>query len=157
MSPDELTYLELRCARCGWTLSCGPWEMVTRLTAAGKLKRGNPPQQEILSELFRASVGGLSCDECGHVGLMAVAASDDAEGDWQQARTCEACSAPIPAERLELFPDSTLCVVCQGKEDRGESLDAPEYCPRCGSILSTRTTRGRGVTRWEVYCPACGR
>jgi len=31
---------------------------------------------------------------------------------------CEACTKPIPAERLEVFPDATTCVACKQKAER---------------------------------------
>lgn len=31
---------------------------------------------------------------------------------------CEGCSAPIPAERLEIFPSATTCVSCKQSRER---------------------------------------
>jgi DnaK suppressor protein len=31
---------------------------------------------------------------------------------------CEGCSAPIPVERLEIFPSATSCVSCQESRER---------------------------------------
>jgi DnaK suppressor protein len=31
---------------------------------------------------------------------------------------CESCLAPIPAERLELFPTATTCVACKQRTER---------------------------------------
>lgn len=32
--------------------------------------------------------------------------------------TCERCGKPIPEERLEVRPDATMCVTCQGEFER---------------------------------------
>ena len=32
---------------------------------------------------------------------------------------CEDCAEPIPAERMEFAPETTTCVPCQGRRDRG--------------------------------------
>ena len=32
---------------------------------------------------------------------------------------CEDCGAEIPAERMEFAPETTTCVPCQGRRDRG--------------------------------------
>ena len=32
---------------------------------------------------------------------------------------CEACGNPIPEERLEIVPETTLCVACAGKREQG--------------------------------------
>ena len=31
---------------------------------------------------------------------------------------CEACGEPIPEERLEIVPETTLCVACAGKREQ---------------------------------------
>jgi DnaK suppressor protein len=31
---------------------------------------------------------------------------------------CEGCSAPIPVERLEIFPSATACVTCKQSRER---------------------------------------
>lgn len=32
---------------------------------------------------------------------------------------CEVCGRPIPEERLEIVPETTLCVACAGKREQG--------------------------------------
>ncbi len=49
-------------------------------------------------------------------------------------RLCHACNKPIPVERLEIFPDTTLCRNCQESLESGElgSENSIEpVCPRC--------------------------
>jgi predicted RNA-binding Zn-ribbon protein involved in translation (DUF1610 family) len=53
-----------------------------------------------------------------------------------------------------VFPNADLCVACQAKSDRGEASDAPEYCPRCGNLMTLRQVR-RGLTRYVMACPSC--
>ncbi len=76
---------------------------------------------------------------------------------WGMARKCELCSGVIPAERIEIFPDTRLCVACQQRDERGEIAGAAEYCARCGSIMTLRQSRGTGITRYEMVCPVCAR
>lgn len=142
----------LTCAGCGWSRPCLSEEAVARLRAAGMLRRNVDPAEEEIAELIAAFAGKLTCPECGS-GLEVEA---DAE-DWPEAPVCASCGAPIDPERLEVFPDTRLCVACQGAEDRGEPSGPVEYCSRCGSPMTERPTQGAGLTRWQLVCtqPGC--
>jgi DNA-directed RNA polymerase subunit M/transcription elongation factor TFIIS len=131
--------------------------MLQWLKSAGMVRRDAAPDLDLLPELLRSAAGRMKCPECGQVGLSAEAIPEDADDeDWGMQRQCAICDQPIPAERLEIFPNAELCVACQAKSDRGESSGAVEYCPHCGSVMTVRQDR-RGVTRYVMACPQCRR
>jgi hypothetical protein len=82
---------------------------------------------------------------------------DEDEDAWGDVRSCERCGATIPAERLEVFPDTRLCVACQQRRDGGADEGEPEYCPRCGSIMRLQLSRKSGISRCVMRCDACGK
>jgi len=153
--PDA--YLELRCSACGSREVIGPLQVLERLYAARLLKRTKDPDWEIVQELFRTCANARLCAQCGSgaVSLEPYVESDDA--DWGDVRSCERCGATIPPERLEVFPETRLCVACQQRRDRGADEGDPEYCPRCGSIMHLRLSGGSGISRYVMRCDACGR
>ncbi len=149
-----------RCEACGWQTICGKVEIARRLRVLGLLRRAPHPPEELIRELLAVHTGRLACDPCGHLGLVWAEGDleDSSNEDWQQAVLCEACRQPIPPERLEIFPNAKRCVECQGISDRGEEVDEPDFCPRCGSLLELRMSRGSGITRYKQFCtgdPAC--
>jgi predicted RNA-binding Zn-ribbon protein involved in translation (DUF1610 family) len=110
----------------------------------------------IVTELFRVSAEKFVCPQCGRMGLLARKCEPLDEEEWGMARRCGECGKEIPPERLEIFPDATLCAECQGKDERGELGQAEEYCPRCGEAMVLRQSQGGGITRWLMRCPSCG-
>jgi hypothetical protein len=149
-------FAQLTCAHCRWQSICGPVQMLDWLRSVRMVRRDAQPEAELLGELFRAAGRRLVCPHCRTVGLTVAEAELENDEDWQMARACERCRRPIPFERLEVFPDTRLCVDCQAKADRGEPEGSDEYCPRCGSVMTLRQSR-RGVTRYEMVCPQCRR
>lgn len=130
--------------------------MLDWLRGVKMVRRDTQPDEELLGELFRAAAARLTCPHCQAVGLAVTPAKLEDDEDWKMARACEECGRPIPRERLEILPQSRLCAECQGRLDRGESEDSPQYCPKCGSVMKLRQSR-RGVTRYEMICPQCRR
>ncbi len=149
-------YLELTCRVCGHRTVVGPTQMLERLRDVGMLRREKEPDLHLVHELFVARLDQLACDACHQVGLQ-WQLLDDWEDDWQQGRDCEVCHQRIPAERLEVFPDTRRCRDCQQSAERGEDSAEPEYCPRCGAIMQLRLQRGSGITRYVMSCRDCGR
>jgi predicted RNA-binding Zn-ribbon protein involved in translation (DUF1610 family) len=135
---------------------CAPLQMTDWLTRHRLIKTG-PIEVDLLAELFRASVGNFTCPQCGNAGLTVTPGESLDNEAWGEARKCESCGAPIPAERLEVFPDSRLCVACQNRDERGELTGPAEHCPRCGSVMELSQSRGSGITRYLMTCRACGR
>lgn len=121
------------------------------------IKQTSDIDADLLTELFRTSADRFACPQCGNVGLVASPSEPLDDEAWGEARKCESCSAAIPTERLEVFPDTRLCVVCQNRDDRGEQMGPAEYCPRCGSIMELAQSRGTGITRYVLTCRACAR
>ncbi len=149
----------LTCDQCGWQTICGEEEIAKRLRAIGLLRRAPNPLSELVFELLRNNASRLTCDACASVGLM-IGLPDDADqyDDWQQAVVCEVCTKPIPAERLEIFPNAKRCVDCQDVADRGEEPIEPDFCPKCGVLAELRVSRASGTTRYKLFCtgnPAC--
>jgi predicted RNA-binding Zn-ribbon protein involved in translation (DUF1610 family) len=131
--------------------------MVELLRAQRLVKSTSDIETDMLVELFRSSAGKFRCAECGHVGLLATAAADLDDEAWGEARKCESCGAVIPAERLEVFPETRLCVDCQQRDESGEIAGEAEYCPRCGAVMMLERSRVIGITRYLMICPACRR
>lgn len=148
------TAYQIHCPACNDRQRLGPTEMLDRLRKVGKLRRAaNPSAPEVL-QLFQAAAPHLACGACGAIGLnLAPDRPSDGE-DWPEARLCAGCQRPIPAERLEALPKAVLCAPCQARQERGETDDTPDYCPRCGSIRTLRAVRA-GIVRYAFYCPGC--
>jgi len=130
------------------------------LRGLGLLRRAPHPPGELVAELLAANVSRLSCDACQALGLALNEPDqdEDDDGDWQQAVVCEVCKKLIPPERVEVFPDAKRCVDCQSVADRGEDVEEPEFCPKCGSFVELRVSRATGITRYKRFCtgsPAC--
>lgn len=144
------------CPHCGYRESLSPVELAGRLRALGMLKRDDQQSSEILLALAGAARLRLTCGQCGSGGLDFQPEADD---EWGAAgKPCAACGAIIPAERVELFPESDLCAACQARVDRGQSPDQhDDYCPRCGTRMVVRQRTGSGLTGYAMVCPACRR
>jgi ssDNA-binding Zn-finger/Zn-ribbon topoisomerase 1 len=151
--------VQLDCDGCGWRTLCGEGEILRRLRIVGQFRRATDPPEEMVREVLLAHGGALACDECMAAGLRVTLDPSQDDGDeWEQAIVCEICREPIPAERLEYLPGATRCVKCQDAADRGRAFVEPEYCPKCGSLLELRVSRGGGITRYKLWCtgsPAC--
>lgn len=129
--------------------------MVEWLKRARMVRSDVVPELELLPELFRSAAGRLACPSCKAIGLTVSDSAEEFDDEaWGMARKCESCQRPIPRERLEIFPNTRLCVACQGQSDRGESADVAEYCPRCGNLMQLKQVR-RGITRYVMTCPQC--
>ena len=133
--------------------------MLARLRAAGMLRREKEPSAELVAELLSTATGRFICSECGGLGLTVAPLEDEFDDEpWGQTeRQCTSCAQVIPAERVELFPDVTLCVKCQRIDEAGGPADTPDYCPKCGAVMTTRLHSGSGITRYQITCPQCGR
>lgn len=130
--------------------------MTDWLRQVGKVRPGREPEAEILFEVFRGSAGQFACPDCGQVGLVVSEATGDF--DWPEARACQGCGQPIPAERLEALPDAEYCARCQEALEQGRPVGPTEYCPRCGAPMAMRLSRTAGVTRYVMVCthsPPC--
>lgn len=150
----------LSCPSCGWRTVCGSADIASRLRLVGLLRRDKDPDDDILAALFDDAAARMTCPTCKQVGLTAGDADTaDDDDDWQTAVLCEACRKPIDPERLEVFPDSKRCVACQARSESGvPEPDEPDFCPRCGSLVELRVSRGSGLTRYRRFCtgqPSC--
>lgn len=149
----DASEMELTCPSCSAIERCGYAKMLTRLQGVGVMRRSNDPEPSLVRELFESTAGRFSCSRCEHIGLAVRAAQDDDREDWDEAVACQGCRQAIPRERLEIFPGTKLCAACQQKDDSGAN-DEPEFCPRCGDIMSVRLKSG--TSRYVMSCPNCG-
>jgi predicted RNA-binding Zn-ribbon protein involved in translation (DUF1610 family) len=150
-------YLELTCSACGQREVVGPLQMLERLRGAGMLKRDKEPDWELVRELFRSRAAAHACGNCGSAAVVLKPQGEDDGEDWGESRCCERCRAQIPAERLEIFPDTKLCAACQQTQDRVPDEADPEYCPRCGTIMQLRLSQSSGIAHYVMLCPSCRR
>jgi hypothetical protein len=150
--------VRIRCRACGFVQDYSLTEMVSQLRAAGLLKATSDSSPDVIRALYIASAAKLPCPDCEFIGITASDAPADDDEAWGQARACELCRQPIPTERLELLPDTRLCAACQAKDERGEASDHErEFCPRCGTVMQVTQSRGPGISRYALRCPACRR
>lgn len=157
--------MELTCRRCEWRTVCGVADAISRLKLVGLLRREKDPSEELIAELLVDAAPRMTCPGCKERGLHArptdqlAVGEDDDWDDWQAAVLCEICREAIPPERLEALPESKRCVSCQHQTETNTLPDdEPEFCPKCGSLVELRVSRGSGITRYKRFCtgsPAC--
>lgn len=150
----------LTCPACGWRTLGGPAEAAGWLRSVGLLRRDGEPDEAIVAALLPEATGRMTCPACKRVGLVIGDAAEEEDGDdWQAAVLCDGCRRPIDPERLEVFPNTRRCVACQSRRESGApEPDEPEFCPRCGSLVELRVSRGGGLTRYKRFCtgsPPC--
>ena len=145
----------LRCRSCGFRTVCGKDDLAARLRLVGQLRRDKEPDEAIVAALLDEYAPLMTCPGCKAIGLVAEDADDEwsDEDDWQAAVLCEVCRKPIDPERLEALPETQRCTECQSKSESGALEDEdPEFCPRCGSLVELRVSRGTGITRYKRFC-----
>ena len=154
-----MSLISFHCPACRHTESSDSERLILRLQGAGLLKRASRDERKDLDYLLalaRTVVDKWPCPACGAGGLT-VEEIDGPADDFEVGQPCAACGQMIPAERMELFPDTTLCTACQSIVDRGGTPDTQEYCPRCGSLMQIRAGRSSGVARYALVCTQCRR
>lgn len=149
----------LTCPDCHWRTICGSVDLAARLRLVGQLRRDADPEDDLLLELAKDAADRMTCPTCKRVGLV-LGDVDEApdDGDWQAAVLCEVCREPIDPERLEFVPEAVRCVTCQNKAETGTLPEEPDFCPKCGSLVELRVSRGSGLTRYKRFCtgvPPC--
>jgi hypothetical protein len=152
-----MSFLRWHCAVCSHSEETPQDALFQRLRGAGMLRRveaEDAKDLEFLLQLARSAKGKLTCPSCEAAGYLPKLA-DEAGDEWGEGRKCAQCNTAISAERLEVFPNTSLCPACQQKSERGDSGEA-EYCPRCGTPMEVRQRRGRGIAAYELACPSCG-
>lgn len=145
---------EYHCPACHHSAIKGFAQTVEALQSAGMLRRVEHPEDALVLELLANSAERLICSECGQAGLQISDVHE--EFDCPESKKCERCGADIPAERLEVFPDTTVCVQCQSAGEAGAVHNDAEYCPRCGGPMQLRQAGGSGLARYEMKCFTCG-
>lgn len=151
-------WYEFRCLACGQTETGGVEQAIRVLERTGLARRHRPPETDLIPELLKAAAPRLACEACQAVGFSITAAAELPDEEWQPAVLCQQCRQPIPAERIEALPDTTLCVRCQSADETNTAPSEPEYCPKCGNLLVWRQSRGSGITRYQLLCstyPKC--
>lgn len=150
----------LTCRDCGWRTVSGRQDLIARLHLLGWLRRDKEPDDGMVDALIAESAPRMTCPGCRGIGLVVREAEEEEEfDDWQAAILCEVCRQPIDPDRLEFLPDTRRCTNCQHLAEQGKLDDEePEFCPRCGSLVELRVSRGSGITRYRRFCtgdPPC--
>jgi hypothetical protein len=151
--PPEPLRILLRCPACSWCEEGDANMLTQRLRQIGMFKRNSDVTPLEVRELVLAAASRMTCPGCGRIGLLASDALDD-DQLWPRARCCGVCGVPIPAERLEVFPNAATCVACQNADEHGRLPEESEYCRKCGALLVIRQTRSQGITRYTKTCSA---
>ena len=152
-----MSFLRWHCPACSYVEETPPSALFERLRKAGLLRRVEAEEAkdiDFLLELAGGTKDKFICPSCGAAGWLPEL-SDDEGASWGDSRKCASCGTVISPERLEVFPDTTLCPPCQQKSEKGNTGQA-EYCPRCGTPMQVRQRRGRGIAAYELACPSCG-
>ncbi|MCA9264178.1 MAG: TraR/DksA C4-type zinc finger protein [Planctomycetales bacterium] len=154
-SDEQLIWLV--CPACDWRTLCDANQLIARLRQVGMLRREAEPSPELIQSLREDARHRMACDKCRYEGLTFESYVDDWE-DAPHGKPCAVCGTMIPAERLEVFPDTTTCTACQRQADQGVDVaaDQPEFCQNCGSVMELRKST-TGVTRYRMVCRQCGR
>jgi DNA-directed RNA polymerase subunit M/transcription elongation factor TFIIS len=149
--------LYLQCSSCDRVEYCDVDNLLRKLRSVQMLRRNVEPDEELIRELIAQAADRLPCPKCDSHGVS-ISDNDPFDDDaWGDPKKCERCSAKIPPERLEVFPDTKLCMKCQSGEERGESSDEPDFCPRCGDVLQMKRRTGGGLAGYRMVCPSCTR
>jgi RNA polymerase-binding transcription factor DksA len=144
-----MSWLLWCCTACGHRAETGARTLAERLQAARPLKRAGREEQrdtQYLLTLANAAGNRLACPARGAANYRVQSGESDR---FALERACKACGRPIPAQRLELFPEAGLCAACQTALDLGRPLPTVEYCPRCSTLLVVRAG-GAGATRYAL-------
>lgn len=153
-----MAYLTWRCHVCQHGEQSGSETLIARLQSAGLLKRATREERSDLDYLLALAETACQrwhCPDCGASGF--TVAEKDTSDDFGGGKPCAACGKLIPAERIEVFPETSLCTSCQSTVDRGGIPDTEEYCSRCGTRMQIRAAGGSGVSRYALVCPQCRR
>lgn len=153
-----MTYLRWKCPACSHSEETPQDALFQRLRGQGLLRRVETKEAKDLDYLLQLAGSvrdKFTCPRCGSGGFLPERASaEEAAAHWGDQRKCSRCHSLISPERLEVFPDTTLCPACQRNEERGDS-GSEDYCPRCGTPRQLRQRRG-GIAAYELVCPSCG-
>lgn len=155
MEADEGPFYQLACLSCDKVELCSVEDMTTRLRDEGMLRREAKPQELVVAELFGAAAKLFVCEGCGKQGMSLTLS--DVSDNWGEPKKCDVCACVIPAERLEIFPDTTRCVPCQESGAEPDEREAVDFCKFCGGVMTLRSPSGSGLARYKMVCSDCGR
>ena len=145
----------VRCTDCSVEKRLSDQEMLAKLQSRGMLKRESKPDAALLRELLGTICNAMPCNDCGNLGMSI---HDDWSDEWSDEVYCEGCKKQIDPERLEVYPDSTLCQNCQASQEaRGTPGEETEYCMRCGGQMKLTRRGGAGLAGYQLVCSDCGK
>lgn len=148
--------LRAKCRDCGWTARYNFEALRELLHSLGMLRRNPDAGAAEMVELAASAAPRMRCPDCSSVGSIGVQPVAEDEDSWQDSVACEICGQPIPAERIEVFPDTTMCVACQRAQESSAEVEHA-YCKRCGGPMMLKPSKGPGITRNVMVCadPDC--
>lgn len=145
----------LQCIQCSSERRVTNQQLLELVQSHGMLRRESKPELELVLELMGTIIAKVSCDQCGGIGVLL---QDDWPDDWSTEVLCDGCKAIIPAERLEIFPDTRFCPTCQSSHESGVTPgEEVEYCLRCGGMMKLMKRGGAGLTGYTSVCSDCGK
>ena len=151
MSEQEQNRFELLCNGCGHSRAIDAdlidqmSEILNRNITVTALRT----EDKLLSK--------ITCSACGARGTE-ITFSDRQEGKTRDdtIQWCHVCGSSIEAGRLEIFPETNICMKCKDTPITNKPT-IEDRCPRCGGVLVDRTPR-EGLTRYFRGCsnfPKC--
>lgn len=152
---ENTTLVSICCRNCGVRRTQTVGDVLALLRQQGRLRRDASPSWEFLVQVWQLEQQGVVCANCEQPAIELLPYA--AEGDWgdDTLRVCESCSRPIDEERLEVFPDTTVCSTCKANSEQGEAGGDSDYCPQCGGHMNMVVSRGRSGSYLQ-RCQACG-
>ena len=150
-------WIEVSCNACGYRESIPYEAFVDQIRRVGHLRKSAQPSRELVLELARHNPPPFDCPQCGnHAPAKMLDGAEPDEQDWEFSRRCKSCRAEIDPDRLEIFPDTTLCTACQAKSEAGGGEDYG-FCATCGGRLTMSRRGGGGLSGYALKCADCGR
>jgi len=140
---DKKIWISIKCTSCNHSVELAE-EDASRIFTHFNVDPANK-----LEDVLSNRLQNLKCKKCGdHQAVV--------------SRLCLECGSPIPDERIEFYPEATLCVRCQEllestQPDHPSDIDYGT-CPRCGKKLAQRLSKKTSPATYFIGCsgyPKC--
>ncbi len=175
-------WVHLQCSACQHMVTLDAAGRLRLLQRHGHLRRVSDPHSDLVDPLFTSQRESFVCSECKSGPLVIATAeaarlggqsskvvmssiatsqrrssSEDDPEFWGETRRCETCGGKIASERLQVLPDTKLCMACAQTEQCATACStlSDESCPRCGNWLHWITRRS-SLQNHALSCRHCG-